>query len=189
MLKKCPHHGFSPLHQTDTFYNGLNQSDQDSLNSAAGGNLLTRNNQEALTITENKSKVRTSRNKSQVSSSIGSSSQNDAITALTKQVEALNPHAAHLKMMLKNVNTKDSIPPEIDEGIFGPKGDIILLEKLLNNDSTKDLPPKELKNDEIKTTESSIEEPPNLELKDLPPHLEYAFLEGTSKLPVIIAKT
>ncbi|GKA78261.1 reverse transcriptase domain-containing protein [Tanacetum coccineum] len=34
MLKKCPHHGFSPLHKIDTFYNGLNQSDQDSLNSA-----------------------------------------------------------------------------------------------------------------------------------------------------------
>ncbi|GJZ37264.1 reverse transcriptase domain-containing protein [Tanacetum coccineum] len=82
----------------------------------------------------------------------------------------------------------DSIPPEIDEGVFDPEGDILLLEKLLNNDSTKDLPPKELKNDEIKTTKSSIEEPPNLELKDLPPNLEYAFLEGTSKLPVIIAK-
>ncbi|GJR60806.1 reverse transcriptase domain-containing protein [Tanacetum coccineum] len=67
---------------------------------------------------------------------------------------------------------EDSIPPKIDEGIFGLKGDIILLEKLLNNDSTKDLPPKELKNDEIKMTESSIEEPPDLELKDLPPHLE-----------------
>ncbi|GJZ62236.1 hypothetical protein Tco_0618373 [Tanacetum coccineum] len=62
---------------------------------------------------------------------------------------------------------EDSISPEIDEGIFGPKGDIILLEKLLNNDSTKDLPLKELKNDEIKTTESSIEEPPDLELKRL----------------------
>ncbi|GJU63654.1 reverse transcriptase domain-containing protein [Tanacetum coccineum] len=74
ILKKCPHHGFSPLHQIDTFYNGLNQSNQDSLNSAAGGNLLTRNNQEALTIIENKSKVRTSRNKPQVSSTSGSSS-------------------------------------------------------------------------------------------------------------------
>ncbi|GJU36523.1 hypothetical protein Tco_1184877 [Tanacetum coccineum] len=31
-------------------------------------------------------------------------------------------------------------------------------------------------------------DPPDLELKDLPPHLEYVFLEGTSKLPVIIAK-
>ncbi|GKB27783.1 reverse transcriptase domain-containing protein [Tanacetum coccineum] len=63
LLKKCPHHGFSPLYQIDTFYNGLNQPDQDSLNSAIGGNLLTRNIQDALTIIENKSKVRTSRNK------------------------------------------------------------------------------------------------------------------------------
>ncbi|GJW07106.1 reverse transcriptase domain-containing protein [Tanacetum coccineum] len=82
----------------------------------------------------------------------------------------------------------DSIPLEIDDRILDPEGYILLLEKLLNNDSTKDLPPKELKNDEIKMTKSSIEEPPNLELKDLPPDLEYAFLEGTSKLPVIIVK-
>ncbi|GKA69145.1 hypothetical protein Tco_0775209 [Tanacetum coccineum] len=53
----CPHHYFSPLHQIDTFYNALNQSDQDSLNSAAGGNFLTRNTQEALTIIENKFKL------------------------------------------------------------------------------------------------------------------------------------
>nr|GEW33222.1 hypothetical protein [Tanacetum cinerariifolium] len=92
LLKKCLHHGFLPLHQLDTFYNGLNQSDQDSFNFATGGKLLTRNTQEALTIIENKSKVRTSRNKPQVSSSIGSSSQNDTITALTKQVEALGKH-------------------------------------------------------------------------------------------------
>ncbi|GKC79553.1 reverse transcriptase domain-containing protein [Tanacetum coccineum] len=68
-------------------------------------------------------------------------------------------------------------------------GDILFLEELLNDDPTNDLPPlKELKNDEIKTTNSLIEDPPELELKDLPSHLEYAFLEGTSKLPVIIAK-
>ncbi|GJX06769.1 reverse transcriptase domain-containing protein [Tanacetum coccineum] len=57
LLNKCPRHDFSPLHQIDTFYNGLNQSDQDSLNSIAGGNFLTRNTQEALTIIENKSKA------------------------------------------------------------------------------------------------------------------------------------
>nr|GEV68977.1 reverse transcriptase domain-containing protein [Tanacetum cinerariifolium] len=67
-------------------------------------------------------------------------------------------------------------------------GDILFIEKLLNDDPTKDLPPKELKNDETKATKSLIEEPPELELKDLPPHLEYAFLEGTLKLPVIIAE-
>ncbi|GKA75264.1 reverse transcriptase domain-containing protein [Tanacetum coccineum] len=55
----------------------------------AGGNFLTRNTQEASTIIENKSKVRISRNKPQVSSDSGSSSQNDAITALIKQVETL----------------------------------------------------------------------------------------------------
>nr|GEW46728.1 reverse transcriptase domain-containing protein [Tanacetum cinerariifolium] len=35
---------------------------------------------------------------------------------------------------------------------------------------------------------SSTEEPPELELKDLPSNLEYAYLEGVDKLPVIIAK-
>ncbi|GJR85885.1 reverse transcriptase domain-containing protein [Tanacetum coccineum] len=89
LLNKCPHHGFSPLHQIDTFYNSLNQSEQDFLNSAAGGNFLTKNTQEALTIIENKSKVQTSRNKPQVASASGSSTQDAHITSLTKQVEAL----------------------------------------------------------------------------------------------------
>nr|GFA65673.1 reverse transcriptase domain-containing protein [Tanacetum cinerariifolium] len=40
MLRACPHHGFTELTQIDTFYNGLNENDQDSLNAAAGGNLL-----------------------------------------------------------------------------------------------------------------------------------------------------
>ncbi|GKC70922.1 hypothetical protein Tco_1116805 [Tanacetum coccineum] len=73
----------------DTFYNSLNQSKQDSLNSAANGNFLTKNTQEALTIIENKSKVQTSRNKTQVSSASGSLAQDAHVTALTKQVEAL----------------------------------------------------------------------------------------------------
>ncbi|GJY37737.1 reverse transcriptase domain-containing protein [Tanacetum coccineum] len=47
---------------------------------------------------------------------------------------------------------------------------------------------EELKVVEAKTVKSSIDEPPKVELKDLPPHLEYAFLEGDDKLPVIIAK-
>nr|GEX37259.1 reverse transcriptase domain-containing protein [Tanacetum cinerariifolium] len=40
MLRACPHHRFTKLAQIDTFYNGLNDNDQDSLNVAAGGNLL-----------------------------------------------------------------------------------------------------------------------------------------------------
>nr|GEV21174.1 DNA-directed DNA polymerase [Tanacetum cinerariifolium] len=67
MLRACPHHGFSELTQIDTFYNGLNEQDQDSLNAAAGGNLLNKTTREALKIIENKSKVRYSRSKSNVS--------------------------------------------------------------------------------------------------------------------------
>nr|GFC13454.1 reverse transcriptase domain-containing protein [Tanacetum cinerariifolium] len=63
LLRACAHHGFTELHQLDTFYNGLNPSDQDSLNSAAGGNLLERSAHDVLKIIENKSKVCNSRNK------------------------------------------------------------------------------------------------------------------------------
>ncbi|GJU15654.1 reverse transcriptase domain-containing protein [Tanacetum coccineum] len=84
--------------------------------------------------------------------------------------------------------TNDSIPPGIDDDDFDPEGDLLLLEKLLNDDPSSPLPPKELNLEELKTVKSSIDDPPELELKDLPSHLEYAFLEGTDKLPVIIAK-
>nr|GEY04186.1 reverse transcriptase domain-containing protein [Tanacetum cinerariifolium] len=47
---------------------------------------------------------------------------------------------------------------------------------------------KELKVYEAKIVKSSIDEPPEVKLKDLPPHLEYVFLEGDNKLPVTIAK-
>nr|GEU40459.1 reverse transcriptase domain-containing protein [Tanacetum cinerariifolium] len=56
IIRACPHHGFTKLHQLDTFYNALNPAGQDSLNSAAGGNLLERRTQDVLTIIENKSK-------------------------------------------------------------------------------------------------------------------------------------
>ncbi|GJZ16150.1 reverse transcriptase domain-containing protein [Tanacetum coccineum] len=46
----------------------------------------------------------------------------------------------------------------------------------------------DLKQSEVTKAKSSIEEPPELELKDLPYHLEYAYLEENDKLPVIIAK-
>ncbi|GKA68517.1 reverse transcriptase domain-containing protein [Tanacetum coccineum] len=84
--------------------------------------------------------------------------------------------------------TSDSIPPGIDDADFDPEGDILLLEKLLNNDPSSALPLKEINFEELKIIKSSIDDPPELELKDLPSHLEYAFLEGTNKLLVIIAK-
>ncbi|GJS97007.1 reverse transcriptase domain-containing protein [Tanacetum coccineum] len=85
-----------------------------------------------------------------------------------------------IKAFLKD----DSISPEIDHANCDPKGDICLIEKLLNNDPFQ-LPSMDLQ--EVTKAKSSIEEPPELELKDLPSHLEYAYLEGTDKLPVIIA--
>ncbi|GJS79770.1 reverse transcriptase domain-containing protein [Tanacetum coccineum] len=84
--------------------------------------------------------------------------------------------------------TNDSIPPGIDDADFDLEGDLLLLEKLLNDDPSSSLPPNELHFEEIKTIKSSIDDPPELELKDLPSHIEYTFLEGTYKLPVIISK-
>nr|GEV82761.1 reverse transcriptase domain-containing protein [Tanacetum cinerariifolium] len=85
--------------------------------------------------------------------------------------------------------TSESIPPGVDDTDLDLEGDICLLEELLNNDpSLSPLPLKELNVEEIKTVKSSIDEPPKLELKELPSHLKYAYLEGADKLPVIIAK-
>ncbi|GJY59344.1 hypothetical protein Tco_0459236 [Tanacetum coccineum] len=66
LLRACPHHGFSELHQLDTFYNALNSNDQDSLNSAAGGNFLDKIPRDCLRIIKSKSKVQNSRNKTSV---------------------------------------------------------------------------------------------------------------------------
>nr|GEU91886.1 reverse transcriptase domain-containing protein [Tanacetum cinerariifolium] len=66
----------------------------------------------------------------------------------------------------------DPDSPKINPFYYDPEGDILLLEAILNT----------------KTVKSSVNEPHEVELKDLPPHLEYAFLEGDNKLPVIIAK-
>nr|GEZ69154.1 reverse transcriptase domain-containing protein [Tanacetum cinerariifolium] len=78
--------------------------------------------------------------------------------------------------------TSESIPPGIDETDLDLEGDIRLLEELLNNDpSLSPLPPKELNVEEIKTVSG-------IRVKKLPSYLEYAYLEGTDKLPVIITK-
>ncbi|GJW60746.1 hypothetical protein Tco_0110081 [Tanacetum coccineum] len=110
-LRKCPHRSFLELHQIDTFYNALTQSDQDSLNAAAGGNLLNRTPQDALTIIENKLKVRTSRNKPVVSKmSVTSSTPAypSEITTLTDDVKA---------MLLQN-KTPSPVPVKAIEEIY-----------------------------------------------------------------------
>ncbi|GKF40970.1 hypothetical protein Tco_0124312, partial [Tanacetum coccineum] len=81
----------------------------------------------------------------------------------------------------------DSISPEIDYADCNLEEDICLIEKLLNNDPFQ-YPLMDLKQSEVTKAKSLIEEPPELELKDLPSHLEYAYLEENDKLLVIITK-
>nr|GEW42904.1 reverse transcriptase domain-containing protein [Tanacetum cinerariifolium] len=91
----------------------------------------------------------------------------------------------------------DPTSPGVDHSYYNMEGDILLLEAFLNDDPS--LPPptqgmylpqvrKELKICEAKNDKSLIDEPLEVKLKDLPHHLEYAFLEGDDKFPVIIAK-
>nr|GFA74450.1 reverse transcriptase domain-containing protein [Tanacetum cinerariifolium] len=80
--------------QIDTFNNGLIDNDQDSLNAAAGGNLLSKTTREALQIIENKLKVRYSRNKPNVSKMNTNSRENasktdDRIDKLADQISSL----------------------------------------------------------------------------------------------------
>nr|GEV77515.1 reverse transcriptase domain-containing protein [Tanacetum cinerariifolium] len=79
----------------------------------------------------------------------------------------------------------ESISPEINHADCDPEGDICLIKNLLNNDQFQ-LPSIDLKQGEVVKAKSSIKEPS--ELKELPSHLKYAYLEGVDKLPVIIAK-
>ncbi|GJV85361.1 reverse transcriptase domain-containing protein [Tanacetum coccineum] len=88
----------------------------------------------------------------------------------------------------------DPTSPEVDDSYYDSEGDILLLEAILNSDPSPPPPnqgnylPEIRKELKVCKAKSSIDEPPEVELKDLPPHLEYAFLEGDDKLPVIIAK-
>nr|GEV49326.1 reverse transcriptase domain-containing protein [Tanacetum cinerariifolium] len=319
LLRACPHHGFSELHQLDTFYNALNLKDQDSLNSAAGGNFLDKMPRECLAIIESKSKVRYSCNKpvvAKVSTNTSTSGISLDVAKLKDMVKALlldkkvfqpptyqapayqasapqtqgvskedfsayfkandavmrnmqtqgqnmqnqltnltdlitkfvnfnsastsssrtlpsntianprsdlkaittrsgvsydGPQIPHSTFFLPKVveneleATKDTVNPTNNESTedvqpqpyLDPEGEILLLEAFINDDPS--LPPpnqgnylpevrKKIKICEAKSDKSLVDEPPEIELKDLPPHLEYAFLEGDNKLPVIIAK-
>nr|GEY26554.1 reverse transcriptase domain-containing protein [Tanacetum cinerariifolium] len=99
---------------------------------------------------------------------------------------ACEEYVQERRFILKEIEaclTSGSIPLGIDDTDLELDEYIRILEELLNNDpSLSPLPPKELNVEEIKTVKSSIDEPPELELKELPSHSEYAFLEGIDKL-------
>nr|GEZ41451.1 reverse transcriptase domain-containing protein [Tanacetum cinerariifolium] len=98
LFRACPHHGFSELHQLDTFYNALNVNDQDSLNSAAGGNFLDKMPRECLKIIESKSKVHQSRAKAVVAKVSTSSST----LAFSSEVAELKDLVRALLLYKKN---------------------------------------------------------------------------------------
>nr|GEU65414.1 reverse transcriptase domain-containing protein [Tanacetum cinerariifolium] len=92
LLRACPRHGFSELHQLDTFYNALNSKYQDSLNSVVGCNFLDKMPCECLAIIESKSKVRYSCNKpvvAKVSTNASTSSVSPDVVELKDMVKAL----------------------------------------------------------------------------------------------------
>nr|GFD09580.1 reverse transcriptase domain-containing protein [Tanacetum cinerariifolium] len=112
----------------------------------------------------------------------------------------LTPFSASDFLLLEEADAFIAIDDEpissnIDATYYDPEGDILILEALLNNDlkplsNQKDFFPthhKDLKVVEPKN-QSFEDEPPEVELKELPPHLEYAFLGDNGKWPVIIAK-
>ncbi|GKC09043.1 hypothetical protein Tco_1000653 [Tanacetum coccineum] len=87
------------LHQLDTFYNVMNANDQDSLNSAAGGNFLDKMRRECFKIIKSKSKVRNSRNKAVVAKV----SLNSSTPGISPDVAALTTEVSELKNMMKTM--------------------------------------------------------------------------------------
>nr|GEW96681.1 reverse transcriptase domain-containing protein [Tanacetum cinerariifolium] len=244
LLRACPHHGFTKLHQLDTFYNALNSKDQDSLNSTAGGNFLDKIPRECLAIIESKSKVRYSRNKpvvAKVSTNASTTGVSPNVVELKDMVKALlldkksqNQSPTPVKaveescvtcggmveclaladlganinimpfsmwkrlslpdltptcMTLELADRSISHPVGVAEDVYVKVGSFHFSAEFVVVDFDADpRVPLILKRSFLKAERALIDVFEVVELKDLPPRLEYAFLEGDDKLPVIIAK-
>nr|GFB11479.1 reverse transcriptase domain-containing protein [Tanacetum cinerariifolium] len=137
---------------------------------------------------------------SNVTASSTPTPQNDPIVSATSPILTLFGDSDFL--LFKEADAflsleDDPDSPKINPFYYDPEGDILLLEAILNSEPSppppnqeQNLPSfkKELKAYEAQTVKTSVDEPPEVELKELPHHLEYAFLEGDNKFPVIIAK-
>ncbi|GKC78507.1 reverse transcriptase domain-containing protein, partial [Tanacetum coccineum] len=108
LLRGCPHHGFSELHQLDTFYNALNSNDQDSLNSAAGGI-----DSDKKTITPAPAPVKTMR--SLALADLGASVN---LMPLSIWKELSLPALTKTRMILELADRKISTPIGIAEDVF-----------------------------------------------------------------------
>nr|GEW54528.1 hypothetical protein [Tanacetum cinerariifolium] len=107
LLRACPHHGFSELHQLDTFYNALNVNDQDSLNSTTGGNFLDKMPTDCLIIIESKSKVRQTR----ANAVVAKVSSNSSTPAVSADVAELKDMVRALLLDKKNQYSAQTSSP------------------------------------------------------------------------------
>nr|GFA42686.1 hypothetical protein [Tanacetum cinerariifolium] len=137
---------------------------------------------------------------SNVTDSGMSTPQNDLIVSVTSPT--LTPFGDSDFLLFEEADAfigleDDPDSSKINPFYYDPEGDILLLEAILNSEPSppppnqgQNLPSfkEELKAYEAQIVKSSIDEPPEVKLKDLPHHLDYAFLEGDNKLPIIIAK-
>nr|GEY57295.1 reverse transcriptase domain-containing protein [Tanacetum cinerariifolium] len=116
LLRACPHYGFFELHQLDTFYNALNVNDQDSLNSAAGGNFLDKMPRECLKIIESTSKVHQSRAKAVVAKdSLNSAAGGNFLDKMPREclkiIESTSKvHQSRAMAVVAKVSTSSSTP-------------------------------------------------------------------------------
>ncbi|GKA05054.1 hypothetical protein Tco_0684174 [Tanacetum coccineum] len=168
----------------------------DSLNFAAGGNFLDKMPRECL---ENYRELNLRTSVSTTTSQPSFQAQPyQALSSASARVSKIDLRIMSRLMMHDSFLAIEDDPtsPKVDPTYYDPDGDILLLEAIFNSDPSP--PPnqrnylpeikKDLKICEANNEKSSVNEPPEVELKDLPPHLEYAFLEGNDKLPVIIVK-
>nr|GEW26544.1 reverse transcriptase domain-containing protein [Tanacetum cinerariifolium] len=128
LLRACPHHGFTELHQLDTFYNALNPTDEDSLNSAVGGNLLERRTQDVLTIINNKSNVRNSRNKSVVSHVKSCDANSNSSSQIAKLTHAVNQKTSVVTTAMTTILKQFQATP--------PPASVKAVEEIYNTAST-----------------------------------------------------
>nr|GEV55025.1 hypothetical protein [Tanacetum cinerariifolium] len=161
LLHACPHHGFTELHQLDTFYNALNPADQDSLNSTTGGNLLERRTQDVLTIIKNKSKI----DKFTHAANQQTSAVTTAMTAILKQFQATPPPASVKAVEEIFVTCSGAHPyyqPLPSNTIANPKGELKAITTrsgLVLNGPSVPMPPPFINPEEDERTEETLTDP------------------------------
>nr|GEU80109.1 reverse transcriptase domain-containing protein [Tanacetum cinerariifolium] len=173
-IDRCPNNNMLPVTQIDTFYNGLTLRHRDTINAAAGGTFMKKRE---LTLRVGKEAI---------TFNLGQTSRYSAIynDMTTNQIDVIDMACEEYSQEVlgfSDVTASGKPTPYYDPIVstssltLTPFEDSdFLLEEVVAFLALEDDP--------------TSPEAPEVELKDLPPHLEYAFLKGDDKFPVIIAK-